>query len=110
MATISATASAGNATDATLYTMPAGLSGVIGNIIAFNTTGGGLNLTLKLKRAGTVYILTPVVTIATVASAYYGRNSTNSVCPLTLDPGDSLLGLGTGAGIQVTISGISIAI
>lgn len=103
---LTATVAAGNATDATIYEVPAGYSAAVGNIIGFNTTGGSLNLTIKLKRDGTTYILTPVVSVTTVASSYYGRNATNSVCPLTLKAGDVLLAQASGAGVQITVSGL----
>lgn len=106
---LAVTAAAGNAADATIYEVPAGYSATIGNIIAFNTTGGGLNLTLKLKRDGTTYILTPVVVVATVTSAYFGRSATNSLCPLTLQAGDVFIGLGSATGIQITVSGLLFA-
>lgn len=96
---------AGNATAATIYTMPSGYTGFIGNLIAANTTGGALNLTLYVRRNGVDNVILPATSIAG-NGVYFGRNATNPVCQLTMRAGDILKAMGSGAGITVTISGL----
>jgi hypothetical protein len=102
---IADTVAAGNATAATIYTMPPDYSGFIGNIVATNTTGGALDLTLYITRNGADNVLLAATAI-NGGAVYYGRNSTNPVCQLAMRSGDILKAMGSGAGINVTVSGM----
>jgi len=102
---IADTVAAGNATAASLFTMPSGYCGFIGNLTASNTTGGALNLTLYVRRNGVDNVLLPATSVGGLG-VYHGRNSTNPVCQLAMRAGDILKAMGSGPGINVTFSGM----
>lgn len=107
----SLTGNSGSATVVTasaIYTAPAGVVGtVVGNISAYNSTGGALTLTLSvLRQDGTAYPLA-VASISGTSTASFGRGSTACVCPLTLLPGEAVKAQGSNTGITVTVSGVA---
>ena len=106
---IADTVAAGNATAATIFTMPSGYSGFIGNLLATNTTGGALNLTLYVTRNGADNVILPATAI-NGSAVYHGKNATNPVCQLAMRAGDILKAMGSGAGINITISGLRFSI
>lgn len=100
------TAAAGNGSNTTLYTAPANSTAIIGNIVAYNTTGGALNSTISVKRQnGTTYVL-DVVSVSGTSSQSYSGGSARRLTPLVLKAGESLLAQGSGVGINVTFSGL----
>ena len=99
--------SAGNATNAVIFTMPAAYNGMISNIIAYNSTGGSLNLTLTLTRAGTDFVILATDAVGAGATNQYARGATKPICPLVMLSGDVFKAQGSGSGIQVTVSGLS---
>lgn len=103
---IGGTIEAGNATDATIYTTPASTVAIIGNIVAYNTTGGALVTAIKVKRQnGTTYTLDSVSISATSSQSYSG-GSTRRLTPLVLHPGELLIAQAAGAGVNITYSGL----
>lgn len=103
---ITATVAAGNATNATVFTMPAGYEGLISGLIAYNSTGGSLNLSLVLTRGGVDNTILSPDAVATVTTNYYAKGSSKPIFPLTMVEGDILKAMGSGAGITVTVSGL----
>ena len=103
---IAVTVAAGNATDATVFTMPAGFQGFVSSLTCSNTTGGSLNLTLKLTRVGTTFTLLAATAVGASSAAQFNKGATNPVFPITLNAGDILLAQGSGAGLNVTVSGV----
>lgn len=105
---IGASASAGNASYATIYTQPAlTTGGVIGNVTAYNTTGGALTLTLAIVRQDGTTVVQATESINGTTPASYGRGSTKCICPLSLLPGETIKAQGSGPGLTVTVSGVS---
>lgn len=104
--TIAATVAAGNAVDATIYTVPANYQGVLGNLTVVNPTGGGLNFTFKLTRLGTDYTLISANTVNATSANQYAKGASIPICPITVQAGDILKGQGSGAGLIVILSGI----
>lgn len=104
---IGSTNAAGNAVNATIFTMPSVTNGFISNIIAYNSTGGSLNLTLTLTRGGVDNVILATDAVAAGATNQYARGAAKPICPLVLMTGDVLKALGSGAGITVTVSGLS---
>lgn len=101
---------AGNATDATVYTSPAGYNSIIGSIIGSNPTGGGLDLTIKITRRGVNYTILNADTIASGGATQYNKGSTKCITPLGLLAGDVLLAQGSGAGLIISFTGIQSSI
>lgn len=100
--------SAGNATDTAVYTVPAGESVIIGNLTAYNSTGGGLTLTIKIKENdGTSSVLCTAVALAATTAVSFSGGSTIRITPITLNPGNQLIANGSGSGITVRGSGLS---
>lgn len=107
---IGGTVAAGNAVYADLFTMPAGNNGIIGNITAANTTGGGLTITIALHRLdGTDHVLVNADAIGANGNTYYSGGSTKRITPLVMISGEVLKAQGSGAGIEVTFSGLRIS-
>lgn len=103
---IADTQAAGNATDTVCFTMPAGYAGLISTIMAYNSTGGSLNLTIKVGRSATN---TPVLTSDTIGATtatQYNKGSSKPITPLLLNAGDTLVGNGSGAGISIIFGGL----
>lgn len=104
---IAAHVAAGNASDAVLFTMPAGSNGYLNNIIAYNSTGGALTLTLKITETNGDVVVIAVTSIAAGATQSYSGNSTVTLTPQTLLTGNIITARGSGAGITVRCSGLS---
>ena len=105
-AIIGLTVAAGNATNATIFTMPAANEGVISSILATNTTGGSLNFTLTMTRAGIDYVLVNAEAVSANSTTAYNKGETTPLTPLALIQGDIIKGQGSGSGIVVTLSGL----
>lgn len=109
-ALIGKSVAAGNASDATVFTMPATFEGFISSILAYNSTGGSLDLTLKVKRAGADTTILAASAVGAGATTNYNSGSTIPLAPIVLNTGDSLLAQGSGSGITVDISGMRFSI
>lgn len=97
----------GNATDAVCYTCPAGYYALISGIIGTNTSGGGLNLTVKIgNRVGVTYTILSTTAIAANTATSFNKGTTQAIANIILNAGETILGQGSGAGIILTISGI----
>jgi len=107
---IGATAAAGNASDAVVFTMPANYEGFISNILAYNSTGGSLDLTITLTRAGLDNVILAADAVASGSTSQYGAHPSKPICPLVMQTGDILKAKGSSTGLTVTISGISFSI
>lgn len=104
---IGISSAAGNAVDATVYTCPAGSWAFISAIIATNTTGGGLTITLKIgNRVGTSYTILSANTVNANTTNSYSVGHTASIAPIVLNAGETFLAQGSGSGITVTIGGL----
>ncbi len=104
---IAGNGSAGNAADEAIYTCPADSTAIIGNVTAYNSTGGTLTLTLKVQESdGTSSTLVSADSLLTTVSASYSGGSTKRITPITLRAGNVLLANGSGAGIKVRASGL----
>jgi hypothetical protein len=103
---IATTGSAGNATNASIFTMPAGYEGFISSLIAHNSTAGSLDLTLTLTRAGIDNVILSPDSITAADTKYYAKGASKPIFPLTMLEGDILKAQGSGAGITVTVSGL----
>lgn len=90
----------------TLFQMPANFEGFISSIVAYNSTGGPLNLTIAIKRAGVDVVVLSTDAVSAGATNQYSRGATKPICPLTLLTGDTLEALGSSTGITVTASGL----
>lgn len=98
---------AGDTTDDVLFTMPASYSGFIGSLIATNTTGGGLTITIKIgNRNGSTYTILSVDPISANTAQSYNKGTTQCITPITLNAGETLIGNGSGAGIIITFGGL----
>jgi hypothetical protein len=95
-----------NGSDGTVYTAPAGFNVIIGSIIASNTSGGGLDLTIKVTRRGVTYTLLNADTIGASGVTSYNKGTTKCLTPLGLVAGDVLLAQGSGAGLVITYTGL----
>lgn len=104
---IAANASAGNAAYATVYTAPAGSEAIIGNITAYNTTGGALTCTIGVTEADGSTSVLAVASINTLVTQSFSGHSSYCVTPLTLAAGTILKAQGSATGITVRASGIS---
>lgn len=103
---IADTQQAGNATDTTIFTMPAGYVGFLGSLIASNTTAGSLNLTLKINRNGVSTPILQTSAIAANSSAVYNKGATIPLTQLCFNAGDTLIANASGAGIFVIFGGL----
>lgn len=103
---IGASAHAGNAAFATVYTMPASNEGFISNVTAYNTTGGGLTLTIAILRQDGQTWQQVVAAVGANATVSFSGGATNRITPMVLLSGESIQAQGSGAGLDVTVSGL----
>ena len=104
---IGLTKAAGNAVYATIYTVPATSTAILGLITAYNTTGGALTTTIAVTRQdGTTFDLAAKSVGATAPYSWTSASDNQTLVPLTLLPGEILKAKAAGAGVNVTISGI----
>jgi hypothetical protein len=98
---------AGNASDADIYTMPASNEGFISNVTAYNNSAGPLDLTITLKRQdGLQWVQVVSLAIAAGATVSFSGGATNRITPLVMLAGEIIQAKGSGAGLEVTVSGL----
>ena len=90
---------AGDGAYATLYTCPASMTAIVGNLTAYNSTAGALDLTIAVVESDGTVTVVAVDSIDAGATASYSGGSTARVTPLNLASGNVLQVQGSDAGI-----------
>lgn len=93
--------SAGNGSATTVYTCPSGKTAIVENMVAYNSTGGALTLTVTVvNQTGTTSTIL-VQSINAGATLQMIKGSTTPCFPQGLVPGETVKCEGSGAGITV---------
>lgn len=97
----------GNTVDVVCYTVPAGYVAILDGFIGTNTTAGSLNLTISIgNRVGVTYIILSATAIAAHTTTSFNKGTTQALATVVLNAGETILGQGSGAGINLTLSGV----
>ena len=97
---------AGNASAATLYTMPSGTTGSMLNITAYNPTGGALTLTLRVVENNGDIVVVAVQSIGAGQTFSFSGGSTARVTLLVLEAGNIVTAQDGSGSIIVRGSGL----
>lgn len=98
----------GNATDATIYTVPARTWSFISCIIVTNTTAGPLNLLIKIgNRVGLTYTIQSTIAVGANTTTSFCKGTTTAIAPLVMNAGETFLAQASGTGVNMTIGGIN---
>jgi hypothetical protein len=96
---------AGNGAYTTVYEMPAGASGVVTSLSAYNSAGT-VALTLKIVKRNSDAVILNTTSIGAAGSQSYAGNSTMCLCPMVLMAGELLQASANSTTMTVNASGI----